>query len=129
MVATMKLRVVTRVVVMGKHRITKKDKRPVAFIKYTTRMNIKSISISMTRTTRKVISTSTSLLTSIIMQPRAILRKADIMNPSLIIKIVGKKDFLIKGMYKIAIRVIIRKKVKILSIIITKIIVPTKTRV
>lgn len=118
----MKLRVVKRGAAMGKHRTTKRDKRLAAFIKSTTRMNIKNIPISMMKITRKVISTSTSLLTSTITLLRATSRKVDIMNPGLIMKIVGKKDFMIKGMYKTAIRAIIRKKVKILFIIITKII-------
>lgn len=127
--ATMKLRVVKRVVAMGKHRIIKRDKRPAAFIKSTTRMNIKNILISMMRITRKVISTSTSLLTSIITLLKAISRKADIMNPGLIIKIVGKKDFMTKDIRGIAIRGIIRKKVKILFVIIIKIMAPTKTHI
>lgn len=125
----MKLRVVKTVAAMGKRRITKRDKRPAAFIKSITRMNIKNIRISMMRATRKVISTSTSLLTSTITVPRAISRKVGIMNPGLVIKIVGKKIFTTKDIYGTAIRAIIRKKVKILFIIIMKIMDPRKINI
>ena len=129
MAATMKLRIVRRVVVMGRRHTTKRGKRPAAFIKSITRMNIKSIPISMMRATRKVISTSTSLLMGIITLRKVNSRKADIMNPSLIIEIVGKKDFMTMDIYRIAIGAIIKKKVKILFIIIMKITAPTKARV